>query len=87
MFPNRMNTETKQVRGLLVFLAGIGGMCGSGYEYALHVLGQSDTEALAGDLQRIGQDWQSVLEEVQDRAGEEQGKQVALNFPADGLDE
>lgn len=70
-----------------VFLAGMGGMCGSGYEYALHVLEQSDAEALAGDWRRIGLDWKNVLAQVQDKADEEQGKQVALNFPAAGLDE
>ena len=68
-----MNPATNQNRGFRVFLAGMGGMCGSGYEYALHVLEQSDAQALAGDWQRISQDWQSVLTQVQEKADEEQG--------------
>ncbi len=67
-----MNPETKQARGFHIFLAGMGG---SGYEYALHVLKQSDAGALAGDWRRTGPDWKKAL--AQDKIDEEQGKQEA----------
>lgn len=86
-FANRMNPETKRARGFLAFFAGMGGMCGSGYENVLHLLEQSDAEALAGDWRRIGRDWENALAQAPDKIDAGQGKQVALNFPATGLDE
>ncbi len=82
-----MNPQMKQSRGLHLFLAGIGGMCGAGYEYALYVLEQNDAEALAGDWRRVGLDWKNALAQAQDKVDEEQSKQATLNFPAAGLDE
>ena len=82
-----MNQETQLSRRLHLFLAGMGGMCGAGYEYALCVLEQNDAEALAGDWRRVGLDWKNVLEQAQDKVDEEQAKQLTLNFPAGGLGE
>ncbi len=75
-----MYSEAKRAYNLLGFWAGIGSMCGEGYEYAKHLIIRSDAEHLASDWEAIGQDWRNVLAQVEEDIKEDQAKQAVLDF-------